>query len=267
MNKEQDCPLDNNQENNRQYYQAAKSARYFARWMPLYPGEVAAFLAYAPFIRQRDILDIGCGGGRTTFYLLPIARRYAGCDYSESMVKASLQRFPEADIVQADARNLARYESGSFDCVLFSYNGIDSVSHEGRLQVLAEARRVLRSDGLFIFSSHNRAAITNICPAVSFQKNPYRLAKSICKYLLGIPNYLKNRGKHCFCAEYALLTDCGANYSLLHYYIDPPTQLRQAEAAGFTPLAMYDLQRGMQLELGAPSPESKHVYYVLQKNG
>ena len=35
------------------------------------------------------------------------------------------------------------------------YNGIDTMPHTQRLQILAEVWRVLRDDGWFVFSSHS----------------------------------------------------------------------------------------------------------------
>ena len=41
-----------------------------------------------------------------------------------------------------------------FAAVFFSYNGIDSVNQRDRNVILKEIRRVLRDDGVFVFSSH-----------------------------------------------------------------------------------------------------------------
>ena len=51
--------------------------------------------------------------------------------------------------------NLSMFDSASFDFVLFSYNGIDTMSHVNRLRVFDEVFRLLVSGGLFAFSSHN----------------------------------------------------------------------------------------------------------------
>lgn len=51
-----------------------------------------------------------------------------------------------------DATNLQKIEGTSFDIVVFSFNGIDSIcSEQGRLISLREIYRVLRPGGYFIF--------------------------------------------------------------------------------------------------------------------
>ncbi|MBF0188289.1 MAG: methyltransferase domain-containing protein, partial [Magnetococcales bacterium] len=48
------------------------------------------------------------------------------------------------------------FETTSFDVVLFSFNGIDYIHpYSARLATLREIWRVLKPDGLFIFSTHN----------------------------------------------------------------------------------------------------------------
>ena len=57
-----------------------------------------------------------------------------------------------------DVRTLPEIADASFDLAVFSYNGLDGLSHGERLLALAEIRRVLAPGGHFIFSAHNRLA-------------------------------------------------------------------------------------------------------------
>lgn len=107
-----------------------------------------------------DILDLGVGGGRTTGYLSSIARRYVGVDYAEKMIEVCREKFPELEFRTADATDLSMFADGSFDAVVFSFNGIDCIVPDaGREKCLRECRRVLRSAGLFVFSTHNPCAV------------------------------------------------------------------------------------------------------------
>lgn len=103
-----------------------------------------------------DVLDLGVGAGRTTPALLARARTYVGLDYSSAMVEAASRRFGESRFIQADAANLGAFAEGSFDVVMFSYNGLDYLNpYERRASALAEIHRVLRPAGVFIMSTHN----------------------------------------------------------------------------------------------------------------
>jgi ubiquinone/menaquinone biosynthesis C-methylase UbiE len=106
------------------------------------------------------ILDLGVGGGRTTPYLSTIASRYLGADYSEEMIAVCRAKFPSLEFQVADAADLSSLADGSFDAIVLSYNALDYVlPDEKRQQCLHECRRVLREEGVLIFSSHNPRAV------------------------------------------------------------------------------------------------------------
>jgi SAM-dependent methyltransferase len=121
-------------------------------------------MLYRTYLREGcDLLDLGVGAGRTTVFLAPLARRYVGVDYAEPMVKACRERFPGLAFQHADAADLSDFDDASFDAVVFSFNGIDYISPaERRQRCLAECARVLRDDGVLIFSRHNPRAILRL---------------------------------------------------------------------------------------------------------
>lgn len=121
-------------------------------------GERAAFWHLADTVRGQPILDLGVGPGRTVPLLRALSADYVGLDYLPTMVDAAQRRYAAvADIRLGDARDLGAFADGRFALVVFSYNGIDSVSRADRQRVLAEAFRVLRPGGVFWFSTLNLA--------------------------------------------------------------------------------------------------------------
>ena len=106
------------------------------------------------------ILDMGVGGARTTPYLSRKASRYVGIDYSEEMVRLCRDKFPRTEFLVADASDLSAFSDGSFDAIIFSFNGLDYLfPEEQRWKCLQECWRVLRAGGVFVFSSHNPRAV------------------------------------------------------------------------------------------------------------
>jgi SAM-dependent methyltransferase len=118
-------------------------------------GERAAFARIAERARGAPILDLGVGGGRTVALLRALSEDYVALDYTPALVEAAQKRHPAVDIRTGDARDLGVFASGSIGLVVFSYMGIDSVSHADRARVLREVRRVLRPGGTFWFSTLN----------------------------------------------------------------------------------------------------------------
>ena len=124
----------------------------------LQPPEEAIFHKYRENICGKRVLDIGCGTGRTTPYLVNLATKYTGVDYSCEMIEFCKNTFKDIEdisFILCDVRNMSIFEDNEFDFVLFSYNGLDCICHEDRLKALSEIHRVLREKGLFVFSSHN----------------------------------------------------------------------------------------------------------------
>jgi ubiquinone/menaquinone biosynthesis C-methylase UbiE len=135
-------------------YGVPEVASYYAALNYLTPCEKLLFQNYIQPGMQ--VLDLGVGGGRTTAYLSRIASRYVGVDYSEAMVQSCREKFPDLDFRLADASELSPFKDASFDAIVFSFNGLDSViPSEKRSRCLRECWRVLRPEGVFIFSSHN----------------------------------------------------------------------------------------------------------------
>jgi ubiquinone/menaquinone biosynthesis C-methylase UbiE len=139
-------------------YSDPKVVAYYSELEQLTPCEQMLFQTF--LTRGMQILDLGVGGGRTTPFLSQLASQYVGVDYSEKMIQACQNRFPELQFAMADAANLSQFSDASFDAVVFSFNGVDYLYPDhNRLACFQECRRVLKDGGIFIFSSHNPRAL------------------------------------------------------------------------------------------------------------
>lgn len=229
---------------------------------------VAAVKHYSAIV-GRDVFDIGVGTGRTTKVLARVTKRYVGIDYSEPMVSYVRARFKDCEIRHADMRQLGQWEAQSFDCVFASNNVIDAVGHEDRLQVLREVRRILRPNGIFAFSSHNRAVQRDVAkthPVLQRSRNPFTQLSYLRHYLRQKKNAERLRPHYESNNEYAIQTDIGHDFSVLHYYINCRDQIRQLESLGFS--VMDVISREGRLLTGSDLGEdSNSLFYVARKTG
>jgi SAM-dependent methyltransferase len=149
--------VDTKSEANILAYNAPAVAEYYATLNYLTPCERFLFEQY--LYSGMAILDLGVGGGRTTPYLSSIAGRYVGVDYAPEMIAACRKKFPRLEFEVANAADLSRFASSSFDAAVMAFNGIDYLPEKTRLRALQEIRRVLKPEGILIFSSHNPRSI------------------------------------------------------------------------------------------------------------
>jgi ubiquinone/menaquinone biosynthesis C-methylase UbiE len=206
------------------------------------PGERAAMEHVGAEARGKRILDLGVGGGRTVPLLRRISRDYTGIDYTGALVDACRKKFPDARVLHGDARDLSRFEDGSFELVVFSFNGIDAVNASDRLTILREARRVLRTGGALLFSTHNRNGPGHgekLSFGVDRTRNPVKLAERLMLAVLHaartVRNY-ENYSKLSYDGDgYSLRNASAHHHGILIHYISLQSQLSQLEEIGFQP--------------------------------
>ncbi len=92
------------------------------------------------------ILDLGCGTGRHTIYLLKQGFQVYGCDSSESALKISSEILTEIDFRQCDMTSLP-YKDCFFDGVLCNFV-IEHGKVENIKKAISEMDRILRKEGV-----------------------------------------------------------------------------------------------------------------------
>jgi len=100
------------------------------------------------------MLDIGVGRGRTSHVFSALVKEYHGIDYCAPMIdackgKGTIIEYETVDFHVCDARDLSQFYGATFDFILFSQNGIDSVDDDTRIKILSEVRKVLNVEGYF----------------------------------------------------------------------------------------------------------------------
>jgi len=123
--------------------------------------ELEKYLITKYFNKEDRILDIGCGAGRTTIGMYRLGyKNIFGIDLTPVMIeearKNTAREGAEIEFQVDDACNLSLKDQ-SFDCALFSFNGIMQIPrNENRLRAFKEICRVLKKGGVFIFTTHDR---------------------------------------------------------------------------------------------------------------
>ncbi len=249
---------------NRKKYESKNVVSSYIK-MTLQNPEVMILVKYRERIANKHILDIGCGSGRTTAILKNLSSGYIGIDYSITMIESCRERFKGVSFARGDVREMSEFRDDEFDFIMFSFNGLDSINHKDRLQGLREIHRVLKQDGLFVFSSHNRKhryAISR--PKMKLSTMPCEQAGNFIRFFKSTRNHLRNKNLQVFNELYAIINDTAHNYAMLTYYIDKVNQVKQLEDMGFETIEMYDTS-GNMLNLDSDDKGSAWIYYVARK--
>jgi SAM-dependent methyltransferase len=97
-------------------------------------------------VRDRDVLEVGCGAGQCTAWLRAQGARAIGLDQSASMLRRARDR---SGLVLGDARALP-FPDATFDLACSAFGAVPFVADPER--IMAEVARVLRPGGRWVFA-------------------------------------------------------------------------------------------------------------------
>jgi SAM-dependent methyltransferase len=229
------------------------------------PGERAALLLVGDRVRDKPILDLGVGTGRTVPLLSPLTHDYRAIDFVPAMVEATRAKHPQLNVAEGDARNLSGCPSGHFALVYFSFNGIDAVSAADRRLVFRSVRRVLAPGGYFVFSTLN-------IDGPSYRERPWRVrfwptrnplvhAARIGRLLIDAPTDLANwRRLQGSCESgpgWAVAPLSAHHYGILAHYTTLARQLDELQEEGFArDCPVFESVRGARV---SPADDTSHA--------
>lgn len=253
---------------NKRVYELENLVRSYAAQEKLQLPEEAILSTLKPELSTMRMLDLGVGGGRTTVHFAPLVKDYVGVDYSEKMVAACQSRFKnslhKSSFRVGDACSMPVFADGSFDFVLFSYNGLDYVPGEMRQKALCEIRRVLHPEGKFAFSSHNLNALRDRLK-FRFRQHPKRFAAQLIWKNRFRQHNLNSRD--IWNSERVVVNDGAVDFQLNTYYLTPQAQVNDLNEIGFSDVRAFNLVNGKVISDGAGLKENTEdwIYYLCSR--
>jgi SAM-dependent methyltransferase len=230
----------------------------------LRPVEVMLLVRYRTQLAGRT-LEIGCGGGRLTGYLVEMSRAVHAIDVSPEMIAYCQRAYPQATYSQKDVRDVAAFGTATFDVVVAGNNVLDVLDDAERNAVLQSIRQVLTVGGLLIMSSHNRAFVPRLDGPLQIRN---RRLVDAARDLVHWPSWRRNRQQllpyERTEPDYSILNDKSHDFMALHYYIERDAQERQLAAHGFELLECRD-QADRLVASGETAPADPELHYVARR--
>ncbi len=121
-----------------------------------FPGTY--FLAYrdlpeiiARHVKGTEVLDFGCGTGRSSRFLKNLGFKVTGIDISENMLQKAREFDPEGDYRLVKEDDYSQFPDFSFDLIqsIFTFDNIPSCNR--RLLIVKQLRLLLKPGGTMIF--------------------------------------------------------------------------------------------------------------------
>ena len=257
-------------EGNQHAWSDAKTLRWFSRyegWSD--PGEQKATELIADEMRNKRILDIGVGAGRTVPLLRSLSMDYHAIDFVEPMVELCHQKYPDVDVEWGDARHLEKFADGSFDLVVFSWNGIDAVDHDDRALIVSEVHRVLAPNGLFLFSSHNEWGPGCGEKPWTIRARDFRHPKHLADLAISLPinllNHRRHKSEQVLGKGWSIRNAAAHHFDLVIHYTTIEAELAELAQAGFQPLTVVESEHGEVIDLTQESPTSWWFHFIARK--
>lgn len=187
--------MNNSDKQNTSFWDTDESIDRYAKMSYELSSVESTFILNATTLTKKNIskikvLDLGCGGGRTTIPLYKMGYDIYGLDISPNLINALKKTIPTERAILGDATVLP-FANDTFDIVIFSHNSIDCIyPYESRTKAIKEISRVLTNGGYFIFSTHEIGVIPY---NLTVLKNIARNIKSVTRSILGKSGYYKEK--------------------------------------------------------------------------
>lgn len=126
--------------------------------MELYYEHLTRYLFALQFVKDKIVLDAGCGVGYGSFLLSKYgqAKKVIGIDNSQDAIEYAKDKYKLKNIsyLVDDVESLTSLKDKTFDTII----GFEIIEHlENQKNFLFQIKRLLKDDGVFLVSSPNKA--------------------------------------------------------------------------------------------------------------
>lgn len=112
-------------------------------------------------IKNKKILDLGCGDGSFTYKLHKLGADSVGIDNSETFLMDAIKDYPEVSFLHMDGSNMRKLKNNTFDLIVMRMVLVNISDISTIKKIFKECSRILKKNGKLIFSIHHPLMIQN----------------------------------------------------------------------------------------------------------
>lgn len=107
-----------------------------------------------------EVLDLGCGSGNDTLYLIERGFKVLSCDYSEIALNKVKQEIPNSKTIQLDISQKMPFKNSSFDLIIadLSLHYFDEIT---TFNIMEELKNILTTGGYLLARVNSTADINH----------------------------------------------------------------------------------------------------------
>jgi SAM-dependent methyltransferase len=99
--------------------------------------------------KENEILDLGCGIGADTLYLIERGYRVLSCDFSNEALKSIQDNIPNSKTLYLDMMNKFPIEDNSYSLIIADLS-LHYFDNETTIHIMNEIKRILKQDGVLL---------------------------------------------------------------------------------------------------------------------
>lgn len=100
---------------------------------------------------KTPIIDLGCGSGNDTLYLVNRGKKVISCDYSRNAIQNIQKNFPEVERTECFDMTKGLPFEDNFTDIIISDLSLHYFTERKTFEILDEIKRVLKPEGILLF--------------------------------------------------------------------------------------------------------------------
>ena len=99
--------------------------------------------------KNNEILDLGCGIGADTLYLIERGYKVLSCDFSNEALESIKENIPNNRTLYLDMRNTFPFNDNTYSLIIADLS-LHYFDNETTIHIMKEIKRVLTNDGILL---------------------------------------------------------------------------------------------------------------------